>query len=48
MLRCDMVYSRTNIQNWLVNVSNGDIILQLRVVDTNWNSSWDNDYICFQ
>jgi len=44
---CDMVYSRSLISNWLVGVSNGDVLLQLRGVGTNWNSSWGNNYIRF-
>ena len=29
-------------------VSDGDVIMRLRGVATNWNSSWGNDYIHFQ
>ena len=32
----------------LVGVSDGDVIMRLRGVATNWNSSWGNNYIHFQ
>ena len=32
----------------LVGVSDGDVIMRLRGVATNWNRSWGNNYIRFQ